>query len=450
MLPLVVPIQVLVGLTQGEVQNSSGGNGQLILDYIRSRHVPTEFTALLTEAFHARWLIIILDGIDEASGLREAMEDLMLKELVPNGFRVVVTSRPEGIRPKMYVDKFVIMNLKPLDDDQQRAIVAAQLRDDEFFGHLLAFHAIRKQHDCIWLSNAFQSEAARRKIENTSAPDRFKLPDGSFDPQMRQVALSSGESRRFVEKRERGVSILSNYLTALNQDLRHLLPSLETLLAEMSAEVSDGEIEERVKSILGGPKTCLHTVAIRLTKYAQKLKRTGDTEVPVSELWSTIVAHTDELYIVAEELYPAFQKIMPALIKASGMKPGALKMATFKDPVRVYEKGIGDYGTRFNDGVIPQACITDILRSLCLAKNGESMVRVFELLLQDEGFQIDMGEDGVAELTLLRFKNKCSPKDLDPTHFRNALFNLRLKHRGTEMFVPPISQTHLADRFSFL
>lgn len=40
----------------------------------------------------------VLDGIDEAAGRREEIGSLVREELVPLGFRVVATSRPEGVR----------------------------------------------------------------------------------------------------------------------------------------------------------------------------------------------------------------------------------------------------------------------------------------------------------------------------------------------------------------
>ena len=47
---------------------------------------------------------------------------------MPLGIRTAVSSRPEGVRLERY-DKFVVMNLSPLTDEQQRAAIAAQLKN---------------------------------------------------------------------------------------------------------------------------------------------------------------------------------------------------------------------------------------------------------------------------------------------------------------------------------
>ena len=45
-----------------------------------------------------RALIVALDGVDEAGSLKTRIEDLVLHVLFPRGIRVVVSSRPEGVR----------------------------------------------------------------------------------------------------------------------------------------------------------------------------------------------------------------------------------------------------------------------------------------------------------------------------------------------------------------
>ena len=70
-----------------------------------------------------RSLIIVIDGVDEASGLEQLIEDFVLKALVPGGFRLVVTSRPTGIRRAKYEETFAIFDLKALSDAQMRQVI---------------------------------------------------------------------------------------------------------------------------------------------------------------------------------------------------------------------------------------------------------------------------------------------------------------------------------------
>ena len=72
-------------------------------------------------------IIVELDGVDEAAGMRKEVEKLVLQTLVRMGQRVVVSSRPEGVDLRRYDEAhFVIMNLRPLDDEQQRKYDAEQ------------------------------------------------------------------------------------------------------------------------------------------------------------------------------------------------------------------------------------------------------------------------------------------------------------------------------------
>ena len=116
-----------------------------------------------------RSLIIVIDGVDEASGLEQLIEDFVLKALVPGGFRLVVTSRPTGIRRAKYEETFAIFDLKALSDAQMRQVIqvrggasnppwmptdvaafgrgGAQMQcQSRFFDHLLAFTQATHPH----------------------------------------------------------------------------------------------------------------------------------------------------------------------------------------------------------------------------------------------------------------------------------------------------------------
>ncbi len=93
---------------------------------------------MLRQAFELRALVLVIDGIDEAAGRRERVCQLVLEELVLMRLRIVVTSRPVGVNLDDFSKKFVIMNLRPLSDEQQRRMVLEQLQGldqgKEFFG----------------------------------------------------------------------------------------------------------------------------------------------------------------------------------------------------------------------------------------------------------------------------------------------------------------------------
>ena len=49
--------------------------------------------------------------------------------------RLCVSSRPEGVRLERYAS-FVVLNLSPLSETQQRAAIAFQLKDSREYEHL--------------------------------------------------------------------------------------------------------------------------------------------------------------------------------------------------------------------------------------------------------------------------------------------------------------------------
>ncbi len=85
LLPLLVPVQQLA---------KSMGEPNPLLSWVASKFEGAQRDAIQV-AYELRALIVLLDGVDEAAGKREAVEDLVLKSLVPMGQRVVVSSRPE-------------------------------------------------------------------------------------------------------------------------------------------------------------------------------------------------------------------------------------------------------------------------------------------------------------------------------------------------------------------
>lgn len=81
---------------------------------------------LLLAAYELRLLLLVVDGIDEAPQMRASIEELLLL-LAGVGMRIVATSRPEGVDQKRWAKDFVLINLKPLTDDQQEQMISNQV-----------------------------------------------------------------------------------------------------------------------------------------------------------------------------------------------------------------------------------------------------------------------------------------------------------------------------------
>ena len=66
-------------------------------------------------------------GLDEAADIKQQVEDFILQRLVPTGLRLLATSRPEGVREKLYGADWVIADLKPLSKEQQMSVIEQQI-----------------------------------------------------------------------------------------------------------------------------------------------------------------------------------------------------------------------------------------------------------------------------------------------------------------------------------
>ena len=94
LVPIVVYVQRVVFLIR------EGLGGALLERYIESAYAGKKYDLwrkMLVQAYEMRALIVLIDGVDEAAGLRDQIEDFIHGDLVPSGNRILVTSRPEGV-----------------------------------------------------------------------------------------------------------------------------------------------------------------------------------------------------------------------------------------------------------------------------------------------------------------------------------------------------------------
>ena len=130
--PCVIYVQQLAREMRRHAAASAAANGgeggampttRLLQLYLaaeaREGAISPETHAMLLQLFEMRALILLIDGVDEAADLKEVIEDYVTSELVREGYPLVVTSRPEGVRLRLYARDFVVMNLLPLTQAQQ-------------------------------------------------------------------------------------------------------------------------------------------------------------------------------------------------------------------------------------------------------------------------------------------------------------------------------------------
>ena len=394
----------------------------------------TEYADILDRALQLRSAVVILDGIDEASDVKGVLQSYIMRRLVPMEISLVLTSRPEGVSADLSTlkQKFAIMTLKPLSDEQQKQIILNQVKSEgnQFFEKLMKFAEIRATHDKIYFNEAFDNPKDRRYMEKQlHAVNRFKKRERPgeaevFDPTMVQHTLEG----KVIEATSIGAEPTSEYLKGANTYFTDgLLSMMDKMLAETKTTAELGDVLKDqfpgIEAFKSGP-----SLALKLYELAEKRKEQH------AELWSKVMSGTDQLLTVAEHFKPLFEKTVEALCKdvteelEKTMKDASqdlsydLVIGPLKDPVRVTEKAADDYATRFVD-LIAECNVVDVIRARLVCSSGTQMKDFLKKIAEDYETEID-GQK--VKLTLARVKNKFSSKDSDPSRFRNVLLNLQL------------------------
>jgi len=415
---------------------------------------------MLTMALQMRTLVVVLDGIDEAAGRRATISRFIREVLVPSGLRIVCTSRPEGVELADFKPRFVILDLKPLNDKQQQQAIDFQLEQNPFgkafAEHLMAFSTIRQEHDRVYREEAFPSAEERDRIEGFKVPNlQFidGVETGDRDPEVRQKTASGAFVAVSSEPEPR-----SKYLQEPCGVLTpKTLDAIDAALAKLPSDATEEVIKEAVLQVLGGrdaespPVKVAQKLALLVLKRRKALDpsaapptskamqrslaylREHVPQTTAATLWPVIVARTDQFYETIEGLLPVFLKAMHELADKVGMDRNDLVLAeSLKDPVRMHEKACDDYVVDFDDWangkVIPESCVIDMIRGRAPAGSGRVMLALLDVLTK--GFEVQL--DGKrATLSLLRSKNKFADGGKnEPTRFRNMTTNMILSYDG--------------------
>ena len=170
LVPVVIYVQRLVRLLREDGDDPM----ELLADPrgLARWYVSKEFAGntgaleMLLIAYELTAWAVLIDGVDEAAGMRDIVEAFVHYELVPSGNRLVVTSRPEGVDLGDYKTRFAVMNLCELSQEQQRTVIQMQLQGNAFFEHLVNISECRKHMDQIY-KETFRSDALRTEVEET-------------------------------------------------------------------------------------------------------------------------------------------------------------------------------------------------------------------------------------------------------------------------------------------
>ena len=106
MVPLIMYVQQIVYVLR---DTSPPDVKDLLATYLQKVYTDYE-VAMLLQAYDLQALIMVIDGVDEAAGMRKYIEDFVLRVLVPSGNRVLITSRREGIQDLFGMGRLVLVN----------------------------------------------------------------------------------------------------------------------------------------------------------------------------------------------------------------------------------------------------------------------------------------------------------------------------------------------------
>ena len=461
LVPMLVEVQKLTRMMRmmrasGEANSLDGIN--LLVRFIeRNLRWSVATKAMLLQALEMRAVLLLVDGIDEASDLRVEVEEYFVLKVAPAGVRIVLTSRPEGVQDKLYRSGWVVMDLKKLTEEQERISVGHQLEDDDFYDNLSHMTAIRNGNDRIYDKASFKEAgktvAGKREINHTlqAANVNHLLwhhpPAGAhvdpadreiYNPERRQRVI---DGSRMVERLPEGAPLQSEFLRKFDEEMREhgLLAVLDEEMNKLGPYVQAEELRKAVVKALDSlpPEARAHGREKELLTLADVVKRNQREGVPhyhalpdetASSRWQEIMQRNDELYVVAEALLPVFKQTAMKLVESAKVDDPnefVLKLAPQpKDPTRLHQKATGDYGARFTDGGLAEACVTDVLRGTVLCASLKGLSRLFTLLTDPKGFEemIDLpsGEKVLARFECIKFTNKLRDDKMDPTHFRFA------------------------------
>jgi hypothetical protein len=268
-----------------------------------------------------------------------------------------------------------------------------------------------------------------------------------------------------------------------------LLDRLDAVVSKLPLSTPDEQFEEKVLedmlSAVGREQR--HDVAIKLGNLMRKRRaqdegRATKQLIPAAQQWAKILSRVDDIYLVAAEMLPVFTYALRRLItdmaredeSEKRMGSDSFSIGEIKDPVRIHEKALDEYGARFADAELPEACVTDVLRARVACRTGTQINTLVSLLQggvrqevadeshlgllkegvldggarkvdEETGFVMpkkawkaidpETGEEegDVVRMTLMGMVNRFA--DLDPTHFRLAICTVQLSFRGVVMYV---------------
>jgi hypothetical protein len=379
--PIFVQVQAITSTLHSQLEASDENDfrrkaaatltAEWIIEHAAGVTDHPEVVAMLKDTAAAGRAVFVFDGVDEAGVVREVVEDFILA--IGQKHRVIVTSRPEGVRRKLYEqDEYLLLTLQPLTSEQQQMMIDRRLADGSaattFFKNLFSFREARTLQDHLHAKNfplglierlrpikgdemQYAAEIKGRLVDNqTVLFERARQAKPIFDAELRQIAKDTGTTLKQADLK--GTTEKSVVTVDENGDE----------VAVATGESYSGELRNAV------PRLAVKAWDDEL-KRLQKAGEVGkdkDGKVPQADK-----AKVTALF-EAWKAGATVNKVMPGL-----------------------------------------ATVKDVVRASVMCGSEEQMVQVYDAVRLNKSFEI------------ARFKNFFAK--LGPTHFRRIGLNLRVK-----------------------
>ena len=262
-IPLLISVQRLVFLARTDHVGSFAWNkvhgrmlvgrkGDLLEWYLRSEYKHRNLARrrdMLLDAYHSQRLIIIIDGLDEASDLKMDIQRFVLEKLVPGSHRFVVTTRPEGANLDCDGSWLARVGIKPYQQAQQKVTLLRQLnRDSMLFIDMLTQYARQTK---LFQQRFNKVAAAVAPLCQVHACDKIRLVNQSGTklynddmlqssvpgvPTAKPTSVETVDELLFVAKKAQHV-----WITVLPTIARHFgIPVFHTLKALEKSTAGEG------------------------------------------------------------------------------------------------------------------------------------------------------------------------------------------------------------------
>ena len=223
---LLVAVQHLASAMRGGVPDKKS----LLRWYIKEKYAEQQdIKTMLLAMYDSRRLIIIIDGIDEASDLKTEIEDYLLKDLIAEGHILCVTSRPEGISSEgvpdaLYKLTFTILALKELTSEQLTKMLKDQMKEEhegkEFFENLFRFSQARSEMDKLCDELCPKELVARSVTAFDHTKGAWTDKNGTNYVDCRQLNFESEVAKDIDELYEVATDALKQYKDILKTKMR--------------------------------------------------------------------------------------------------------------------------------------------------------------------------------------------------------------------------------------